>query len=129
MMEWLTLAAILIGPIAAVFITRHLDDRRFAAGRKMDIFRTLMRTRRIPSHVYHVGALNLVEVEFLKDEKVVRAWKDYLRNLGAEPPASPRQEGFYKERESLLTTLLSQIAVSLGLQVPQMDIHMGNYIP
>jgi hypothetical protein len=65
----LTVLAIVIGPIAAVAITRWLNDRRDQRNRRMDIFRTLMRTRRSPMSPDHVGALNLIEIEFSNDEQ------------------------------------------------------------
>ena len=60
-----TVLAVLVGPVIAVLITRYFDNRRADEARKLDIFRTLMRTRRLPLHWDHVGALNLVEVEFI----------------------------------------------------------------
>jgi hypothetical protein len=36
--------------------------------------------------VDHVGALNLVEVEFIKSREVIAAWKAYLKNLGEPIP-------------------------------------------
>ena len=42
-----TIVAVLVGPILAVLITRIIDDQRASKARRMDIFRTLMRTRRI----------------------------------------------------------------------------------
>ena len=39
----------------------------------MDIFRTLMRTRLMQLDHEHVGALNLVEVEFANNTNVVKS--------------------------------------------------------
>jgi len=44
--EILTVIALVAGPIMAVLITRYLDDQRTYKARRMDVFRTLMRTRR-----------------------------------------------------------------------------------
>ena len=41
----------------------------------MDLFRTLMRTRRVPMSADHVGALNLIEIEFASEPDVLAAWK------------------------------------------------------
>jgi len=62
--EWINLAAILLGPILAVLVTRFIDSRRETQSRRMEIFKTLMRTRRTPTYADHVGALNLIEVEY-----------------------------------------------------------------
>ena len=76
-LEVCTILAIVVGPVIAVCITRKLDRDRAAAGRKMEIFRALMRTRGIPIHWDHVGALNLVEVEFIDHQDVIETWKKF----------------------------------------------------
>jgi Family of unknown function (DUF6680) len=133
--DWMavaTIVAVLLGPIIAVWVTRYFDDRKEVRARRMDIFRTLMRTRKIPIHFDHVGALNLVEIEFAKDSKVIAAWKDYLRNLGERlPPEADNdtQNALFKKRESLLTKLIYEISQVLQFKVEQLAILEGNYIP
>lgn len=87
-----TALAAIAGPVIAVWITRMSDDRKEVQGRRMDIFRTLMRTRKMPVHFDHVGALNLIEIEFAEDQSVIKAWKEYLANL-SEPFPSNADEG------------------------------------
>lgn len=134
-MDWMavaTIIAVVRGPIVAVWVTRHFDDRKEIRARRMDIFRTLMRTRKMPIHFDHVGALNLVEIEFAKDGKVIAAWKDYLENLGERlPPGADNdtQSAFSKKRESLLTKLIYEISQVLKFKVEQLDILEGNYLP
>lgn len=127
-----TIVAVLPGPVIAVCITRYLDDRRADKARKLDIFRTLMRTRGMRLHWEHVGALNLVEVEFIDHPKVVNAWKAYLDNLREEPPPIERKDlhdKTVKTREKLLTTLIDEIAKVLEIEIKQLDILEGNYMP
>jgi hypothetical protein len=82
--DWLTLLAIVLGPLFGVWLARHMQNRAFYRERRMDIFRTLMRTRRTPMYPEHVGALNLVEIEFAKDKDVIGAWRDLFAHLGTE---------------------------------------------
>ena len=82
--EWITLLAVLLGPILAVWATRFLDDRRSTHEQRMSVFKTLMRTRRTPVMPEHVGALNLVEIEFQKDHEVITAWRALLTHFGTE---------------------------------------------
>ncbi len=127
-----TAAAAVSGPIIAVWITRMSDDRKEYYNRRMNIFRTLMRTRKMPVHFDHVGALNLIEIDFAKNPLVIAAWKEYLKNLGEPFPAQaaePIQSVFLQKRETLLTKLISEIAKDLKFSVEQMDIFEGNYIP
>ncbi|MCD9146630.1 DUF6680 family protein [Pseudophaeobacter flagellatus] len=127
-----TAVAAIAGPAIAVWITRRSDERKEIQARRMDIFRTLMRTRKMPIHVDHVGALNLVEVEFADDEKVIGAWRNYLRNLGEclEPSSGAAAETeFLQRREALLTKLIHEVSQVLKFKVEQLDILEGNYIP
>ena len=126
-----TIVAVFLGPVFAVLAARHMDNRRADKARKLDIFRTLMRTRGLTSHWEHVGALNLVQVEFIDCPVVVNAWKAYLANLGEEIPIEQknRHDAFIKKRNSLLTTLIDEIAKVLKIKVTQLDILEGNYVP
>lgn len=127
-----TIVAVLLGPVLAVIVTRFIDDSRADQYRKLEIFRTLMRTRKTPIVNDHVGALNLVEVEFIKHGDVIAAWKAYLANLG-EPLPPIEQKDVYetavRKRDSLLTKLISEIAKVLKIKIEQLDILEGNYIP
>ena len=63
---------------------------------------------------------------------VVDAWKAYLTNLGKELPATEQRDRYevaIKERDFLLTKLIAEIANVLGIEVTQLDILEGNYVP
>ena len=127
-----TIVAVISGPVIAVLMTRYLDDLRADNARKLDIFRTLMRTRGMRLHWDHVGALNLVEVEFIDHPKVVEAWKAYLANLGKELPPleqKDRHNQIIKNREKLLITLIDEIATVLKIKIKPLDILEDNYVP
>ena len=127
-----TIIAVLLGPVFAVWAARKIDAQRADKERKLDIFRTLMRTRGVPLHWDHVGALNLVEVEFISYPDVVEAWKAYLDELGQEISAIEEKERYDKaisKKEELLTLLIDKISKVLGIKVTQLDILRGNYVP
>ncbi len=80
----------------------------------------------------HVGALNLIEVEFVDDSAVIETWKAYLDDLSQELPPFEQKDKYdaaIKKRDSLLTKLISEIAKVLNIKVEQLDILAGNYIP
>jgi hypothetical protein len=135
LIELLTLIALVAGPISAIFITRHLDDKRQYAARRMDVFRTLMRTRRTVLHPDHIGALNLVEIEYARDPAVLTAWKALFTNFGSSQGRleAERTDGITDkreiERQALLTKLLHAMATSLGLKIEQLEIFEGGYTP
>jgi hypothetical protein len=131
-MATVTALAAVAGPWVAVWITRMSDERKEVTERRRNIFRTLMRTRKMPIHYDHVGALNLIEIEFVGDAKVIVAWKEYFKNLGERTPADLDQRGheeLRQKRETLLTKLIHEIAVALKFKVEQLEILEGNYIP
>lgn len=146
--EILTITALILGPLLAVCVGRNLDDRRLKRERRMDVFRTLMRTRRETLSFDHVSALNLVEVEFQSDRKVIDAWKDYLDYLCqkpgkthgeelsddmSEPERQIRNERYDSrimlERQELLIKLLRVMARTLDHEVEVPSIFKSGYSP
>lgn len=146
--EILTVAALFLGPLLAVYIGRKLDDRRLKRERRMDVFRTLMRTRRDTLSFDHVSALNLVEVEFQSDRKVIDAWKKYLDSLcqdpvrtqdevlsddTPEPQRQIRNERYFGriilERQELLIEILRVMAQTLDHEVEVPRIFKSGYSP
>ncbi len=146
--EIFTLIALIAGPAIAVIIARYMDTRRAKRERRMDIFRTLMRTRRSRLMPDHVGALNLVEIEFKDEATVITEWKAYFEHLGIDHPKrtdeqvedemtqeeKQRRFGKYdqriiKEREKLLAKLLHAIAKVLNFEIEQLEIFEGGYLP
>ena len=147
--EIATIVALVTGPVLAVLIARWIEYRRTRHERRMDIFRTLMRTRRSRLFLDHVSALNLVEIEFRDDSNVKAACQSYLENLGSEQPRRADEEVAVgssneerqirderyntrvgKDREKLLATLLHAMAQTLGYKkVEALDIFEGGYSP
>jgi len=76
-----TIFAIYFGPIKAVKITRDNDERREKRRREFEIFSNLMKTRRMVLDPLHVTTLNLVDVEFYKNETIITAYRAYIENL------------------------------------------------
>ncbi|MCC1482147.1 DUF6680 family protein, partial [Roseibaca sp. Y0-43] len=146
--ELITVAAIVIGPVLAILVSRCVDSTHETRARRMDIFRTLMRTRRTPVVPEHVGALNLIEIEFAKKEKVIGSWTKLMQHLGEVHPRQPeeaidphlapeevnrRNENYnlrlFRERQKLLAKLLHSIARELGHNAEQLEIFEGGYTP
>lgn len=127
-----TIIAILVGPVIAVLITRWTDRRRAQKERQWAVFRSLMQHRRSPMNAEHVGALNLVEVEFANVSGVVKAWKNLLASFEtvvSGPLTQEQDQQLADERKKLLALLLDAIAKHLGIKVEQLDIFSGGYSP
>jgi hypothetical protein len=78
--DWLMIAAVFLGPIIAVRLTRYLDNQKEIKGRKLDIFKTLMATRAYTVSWQHVEALNRIDLEFSQkqEREVIEAWKHIM---------------------------------------------------
>lgn len=127
--EWLTLAAIVVGPIAAVSITLWRDRRNEFGRRKREILASLMRTRSSRLSAEHVGALNLVQLEFHGREAIIDAYKQYIEHLGTPLPAVEQQDQFFQQRETRFLDLLNAIAIDLNYKFDKKDLESLSYSP
>ena len=132
--------AVVTGPIAAVLIarclekravliSRDLEKRRVQRERRMDIFRTLMRTRTGSARLSpdHVAALNLIEVEFRNDSDVRDAWKEHFKilcQIGQNPNVD-----LMLSMEKSLAKLLQVMSRILGYEIEGLEILGGGYTP
>jgi hypothetical protein len=85
--EWVTVAAIILGPILALLIQRLIDVLREKRGRRAHLFLTLMATRATQFAPDHINALNSIDVVFSgnRDRKVREAWRAVLPHLNSDP--------------------------------------------
>ncbi len=124
-----TIAAIILGPIVAVRITRDLDDKRERHSRRLDVFRDLMKTRQVRLDPVHVAALNLVEVEFYSSSSVRSAYAAYIRHLRSPNPSPEQQGRYFDERDDLFIDLLKEIAAELGYEFDKRELSRMGYAP
>jgi hypothetical protein len=92
--EWITVAAIVLGPILALFAQRALDWIREKKKQRLHIYFTLMSTRATPLNVDHVRALNSIDTVFSRrsDKDVREAWTKLLAHVGTDINAPGWQE-------------------------------------
>jgi len=128
--DWLMIAAVLLGPIIAVRLTRYLDNKKEERERKLQVFKTLMATRAYTVSWDHVVALNRIDLEFngkIKKEKdVIEAWKAYLDLLNEKGMSS---EQWAIKRVELLVELLHTMARVLDYDFDKTHIKNSSYSP
>lgn len=126
------IVATFTGPVAAVLVTRWVDKLRDREKRRLEIFRALMRTRKMPLSQDHVSAINLIEVEFHERKKVMAGLKELLDHFhegyGVNKTVDELKAANDKS-DMLRTSLLSAMADALGYKFEQMEIHRGGYTP
>ena len=108
--DYINIAAIILAPVVSVIVGQILQNRAKKRQDKMEIFKALMTSRVYGWTNASVYALNLIEVVFAKDKKVISQWKRYYDVLSVEKPDAAQREKMIKERDALLEV----IAVSLG---------------
>ena len=75
----------------------------------------------------HVGAINLVEVEFYGCYLVQSAWKIYAAHLNDNE--KPEDDVWRDKRDTLLAKLLFEMGRVLDFDMPAIDIYKGGYAP
>ena len=125
----LTIIAIIIGPIAAVVITLWWGSQNEKRRRKTEILASLMRTRATPLSDEHVGALNLVQLEFHNRVPIISAHKSYIEHLNRKLPPVDQQPTFAAERNNLLLELIAAIGLDLNYNLDKKDLEVLSYCP
>lgn len=134
--SWLTIAAIVIGPIAAVQIEKRLEAGREKRRLRLELFKTLMVHRASPLAYENVVALNSINLVFEgKRFQSVRArWKSLHSHFNER--VDPQMRGFeqalavWNVRTIELTgELLREMGDNLGFQFDDVDIRKGAYSP
>ncbi len=126
--EWLTLAAIVLGPILAVGVTLWIEERRQTRGRQLHIVRMLLMTRHMPADPQYNAAINLIPIEFNDQEKVMDAWRTYHERVRQTP--SPEQVADHQKRVSAAQSgMIFQVMRSAGLtNLSEGDIQTQAYV-
>ena len=126
--DWLMIAAVFLGPIVAVRLTRYLDNQKEIKERKLNIFKTLMATRAYTVSWQHVEALNRIDLEFDKnrEREVIEASKQYHDLLN---DASIPIDQWESKRVDLLVELLHKMAIVLGYDFDKTHIKNSSYAP
>ncbi|CDN54216.1 Hypothetical protein RG1141_CH18760 [Neorhizobium galegae bv. officinalis bv. officinalis str. HAMBI 1141] len=131
-MRWIdiiNIIAIVVGPILAVVVDRLRQRWSDDNTRRLAVFRSLMRTRRLLLDPEHVGALNLVDLEFYGHQRVMDAFSAYMSHLSAPMPGPDGHVRFFEQREDLLVRLLYQMGKDLGFQYDKHDLAKLAYGP
>lgn len=133
--DWLTVLAILVAPIVALQIQKYIEDRKEVKERKMQIFRTLMATRANRLNLNHIEALNMIDIEFFKNEKVKEKWKLLLDNFVNYPQDlneknyELRLSSCAEKSDALFVDLLFEMAKSLDYKFDEVHLKRNIYVP
>ena len=127
---WLTIAAVVVGPILALAAQRVLDNLREEHTRQERVFRELMITRAQRLSPRHVEALNAVPLEFRKthkNKKILGAWKAYLDHLGTD--SNKDLAAWVRTGTEKLVELLYVMSQRVGPKLEKLSIETEVYLP
>ncbi|QZN91905.1 DUF6680 family protein [Idiomarina abyssalis] len=129
--SWVMIAAVFLGPIAAVQIQKFLESRKEETQNRIKVFKDLMTTRASTLAYQHVSALNMVGLEFRGKQfsKVISAWNIYLDHLNSYPDDEELGKVWVDKSNDLLSDLLYEMGISLGFEFDKVHIKKAGYIP
>jgi hypothetical protein len=138
--DWITIAAIIAGPILAVQAQKIIESIKERKERKVRLFHTLMETRATRLSGPHVSALNMIDLEFYgksffgkrwqseAEKKVTNAWKIYNDHLNNRVP-DEKLDAWIDRGLELFTSLLYAMSQSLGYDFDEVQLKRDCYSP
>lgn len=127
---WLTIIAIIIGPLLAFEVQRRRDNRREHRNRKQDVFRRLLLTLKVPMAPSHVDAINSIPVDFHAQPEVMRAWRLYTSHLNNGNMLKSEPQRWAEKKFDLLIDLVHKIGQHLGYEhIDEATLRDNLYVP
>jgi hypothetical protein len=126
--DWLTLIAIVLGPITAVGVTLWIEKTRRVRERRLYVTRMLLMTRHLPADPQYNAAINLIPVEFHDQPKVIEAWRTYHERVREH--VDPSLQADHQRRLSAAQSgMIFEILRSAGLtNLSEGDIQTQAYV-
>jgi regulator of protease activity HflC (stomatin/prohibitin superfamily) len=124
--EWLTLLAIVIGPLVAVGITLWIESRSRKHDQRVVVLRLLIATRHVPADPGFLAAINLIPIEFNDVPAVITAYNEFIVASGVKLDGHS-DEQILQNTATKLTRLIFEISRSLGFKLRETDIQTTAY--
>jgi hypothetical protein len=124
--EWLTLLAIILGPLFAVIVTILFEAKRRSRDQRLQVFRILMTTRHLPGDANYSNSINLVPIEFHDNRQVINAYNAYIDAVRFKP-AEGQEETNNRLLSSKQTKLIYEVAKDLGFKLRESDLEVQAY--
>lgn len=111
---WLTISAIIVGPVLAFAVQNWRDKRREERNNKLQIYRKLILTLKVNMAPTHVDAINSVPLEFHTEAEVMKAWRLYTSHLNQRELVKADPKGWGDRKYNLLVDLVHKVGQTLG---------------
>ena len=123
-----TIFALIVSPILALQIQKILELKRDARNRKNRIFYTLMSTRVKKLNHERITALNMIDIDFYGNKKIINEWKIYHDHLSNKKPDCNILI-WNEKSDELFINLLHTMAQYLGYDFDKIQLKRGCYSP
>jgi hypothetical protein len=126
--EWLTIAAIILGPILAVATQLWVQSRKAKRDAKLWVFNALMANRATPVNANFVQAFNLIDAVFYDNSEVREKRRECLTIVSnaSGPNLTPPEAERLKDR---VAEMLSKMGSELGYEFDHTEIKDTGYYP
>lgn len=124
--DWITVAAIIAGPVLALFAQRWVDLWREKDARRKRLFFTLMSTRGSFLSAEHVQALNTIDEVFHDDDHIRGLWHKCVEHLDTE---RKNVDEWNEKAITLRIDLYQAIGNRLGFTYTHNDFKRHVYVP
>jgi hypothetical protein len=127
---WLTIAAIILGPLLAFFVQSRRDKKNERERSRKVIFGQLLLTLRAPMAPKHVDALNSIPLEFYSDSEVMEAWRLYSSHLNDAAAVRANNARWVERKFELLVDLTAKMATAVGYKhIDRATLRDNVYVP
>jgi hypothetical protein len=126
--EWLTIAAILLGPFLAVATQLWFQTQKAKRDPKVWVFNTLMGLRPQILHVDFVKAFNMIDVVFYDNDDIRKGRKEFMNVVTAAQgrQLSPQEA---EKGNDILAEMLAKMGKELGFEFDHTQIKNTGYLP
>jgi hypothetical protein len=113
LVDALTIAGLVIGPLSATGAALFADRVRRKRAERVWVFRALMANRKFPFEPERIKALALIDIDFRDTPAVISAWRTYYESLNSPMYADGKNDAanVWKRNEN---AMLAEMAQSLG---------------
>lgn len=126
--EWLTIAAIVLGPIFAVATQLWMQARKAKRDNKVWVFNQLMAHRATPINVNFVQAFNLIDAVFYDNAEVRNKRHEFL-NVATGAANRDLTSAELGKLEDLVAEMLAKMGQELGYSFDHTQIKNTGYYP
>jgi len=126
--DWLTLVALIFGPVIAVGITLWIEGQRRRRESRLAVLRQLMATRHLPGDPMYSTAVNLIPVEFNDDRRVMETYKAYQAAVSQAPGTDPEAIALCNQKVAVAQTkMVFAVMKAMKLRASEADLPVEAY--